>query len=68
MKHLKKFNEALSTECQTPEMVYDISINESDIEIKLNLPFNLDLDESEAELLEKNIHNSLELVMSKYFK
>ena len=49
-------------------MVYDISINESDIEIKLNLPFNLDLDESEAELLEKNIHNSLELVMSKYFK
>lgn len=58
---------ALETKCQTPEMVFKSKITPEKILIKLELPMNLDLDKNEAELLEKNLHNVLELVMSKYF-
>lgn len=64
---IKRFNEAQKTECQTPDMIYDISINDNNIEIKLELPFTLDIEVKEAELLEKNLHNAIELVMSRYF-
>ncbi len=67
MKHLKKFNEAQDTKCQTPDVVYNIDISDEKISITLDLPKSLRLDEEEAELLEKNIHNSLEIVLSKYF-
>jgi hypothetical protein len=64
---MKKFTEALSTPCQTPDMVYDINISDDKIDISLNMPFKLDIDEDEAKLLEKNLHNAIELVMKKYF-
>jgi hypothetical protein len=67
MKHLKKFNEAQETKCQTPDVVYNIDISDEKISITLDLPKSLRLDEEEAELLETNIHNSLEIVLSKYF-
>jgi hypothetical protein len=67
MKHLKKFNEAQETKCQTPDVVYNIDISDEKISIILDLPKSLRLDEEEAELLETNIHNSLEIVLSKYF-
>lgn len=63
----KHILEALKTKCQTPETNYDISIDGSKIDIELKLPFDLDLKESEAELLEKNIHNAIELVLAQYF-
>jgi hypothetical protein len=64
---IKKISEALSTKCQTPDLVYNIDIDSSEINISLKMPFDLDITEEEAILLEKNIHNSLELVMSRYF-
>ena len=67
MKHLKRFNEAQETKCQTPDVVYNIDISDEKISITLDLPKSLRLDEEEAELLETNIHNSLEIVLSKYF-
>jgi hypothetical protein len=67
MKHIKRFNEAQETKCQTPDVVYNISISDEKISITLDLPKSLQLDEEEAELLESNIHNSLEIVLSKYF-
>lgn len=70
MKHLKKhpINESIKTECQTPEALYDISINDNSIACKVDLPFTLNISEEEAAELEANIHNVLEIVLSKYFK
>ncbi len=58
---------ALKTNCQTPDMVYSTHIDKNEINIHLNLPFNLNLSKEESVILEKNIHNVLEIVMSKYF-
>ena len=68
MRHIKKFNEAVRTECQTGGAVYKIDISEDNITAVVNLPFELQLDKDEAKLLESNIHNALELVMAPYFK
>ena len=66
MKHLKRF-EALKTTCQTPEANFSISIKKDSVKCEVKLPFDLDISEKEAEDLEKNIHNSLETVLAKYF-
>lgn len=66
MIQIKKF-EAMKTECQTPDAVYTIKIGDKTISCSVKLPFDLDLDEGEAKVLESNIHNSMELVLSKYF-
>lgn len=67
MKHLKKFNEAIETECQTPDAVYNISIDTKSIDCKVDLPFDLELSDEEAAELEANIHNMLEITLGKYF-
>lgn len=64
---IKKFTEALETGCQTPEAVYNINISENEITLNVKLPFDLNLTEQEAELLESNLHNITEIVLSKYF-
>jgi len=64
---IKKFTEALKTECQTPEAVYNIEINNKSVSVEVELPMELDISEDEAKLLESNIHNMMELVLSKYF-
>lgn len=63
----KHLTEAEKTKCQTPETIYNIKISDDNIKIKVDLPMDLDIDKSEAILLEKNIHNMLEIVLSKYF-
>jgi hypothetical protein len=65
---IRRLSEALATKCQTPDMVYDISIQKDEITIGLKLPFELELGTQEATLLEKNLHNSIEQVMKVYFK
>lgn len=68
MNRIKKFTEALETKCQTPDVIFNIHISDKNIDINLELPESLNLDETEAELLEKNLHNALELALAKYFK
>lgn len=68
MRYIKKFNEAIETECQTDGAIYQTDISEDIITMTVKLPFALDLDEKEAELLETNIHNAMELVLVPYFK
>lgn len=68
MKHIKKFNEAVKTECQTPDAKFNIEINEEKVSVEVELPMKLDLTEEEAKLLESNIHNAMELVLTPYFK
>ena len=62
MRYIKKFTEAVKTECQTPEANYNIEINDSKVSVEVELPMELDLTEDEAKLLESNIHNAMELV------
>lgn len=68
IKSFKKYNEALETDCQTNGAIYNTNISDNNIKIDIEIPFILDIDESEAELLEANIHNALELVLRPYFK
>ena len=58
---------ALETRCLTPDANFSTFISVRNIVTKVNLPFELEIDEGEAEILEKLIHNQLELVLRSYF-
>ncbi len=64
---IRKFNEAVKTKCQTPDAQFNIEISDKSVSVKVELPMELDLSESEAKLLESNIHNAMELVLAPYF-
>ncbi len=49
---MRKFTEALKTECQTPETKYNISINKDKVSVEIELPMELDISEDEAKILE----------------
>jgi len=67
------------TDCQTPNAIYDIGLDDADgndagetdsvktISCKVTLPRKVRLPHAERELLEKNLHNALELVLARYF-
>lgn len=57
---------ALETECQTPNCRYNISVKHNEIICRVD-NINLLMSEPEVKLLERNLHNALELVLSKYF-
>lgn len=67
MKHIRKFTEAVKTECQTPDAQFNIEISTDKVSVEVELPMELDLTEEEAKLLESNIHNAMELVLAPYF-
>lgn len=64
---LTNIQESLKTPCQTPGAVYHITVKSSGIKCKIDFPDSVDLSKDEAELLEKNIHNALEVVLRGYF-
>lgn len=68
----KNFNlvltEAVKTECQTKNAVYNTKITDKEVNITIEIPFELKLNEKEAKLLEDNLHNVIELVLKPYFK
>lgn len=59
---------AVETECQTPGARFDTHIHETGFTVDFVYPGVLDLSEDQAELLDANIHNALELVLAPYFK
>jgi hypothetical protein len=59
---------ALETKCLTGGAVFHTEIHEEAVSVEVSLPFKLALTEKEAELLEKLIHNQLELVLRPYFE
>mgnify|MGYP003140798515 FL=1 len=59
---------AIETKCLTSDAVYYISISEKQVIAKVDLPFALDIDEPEAEVLEALIHNQLELILRSYYE
>ena len=44
------------------------SINKDKVDISVDIPFDLDIDEKEAEIFETLLHNAVELVLRPYFK
>ncbi len=58
---------ALKTKCLTPDAKFSSYITDRVVSAAVHLPFELDINAEEAELLEKLIHNQLELVLRSYF-
>jgi hypothetical protein len=58
---------ALETKCLTPDANFTTFISPRTIASTVSLPFSLDLNKEQAEILEKLIHNQLELVLRSYF-
>ena len=58
---------ALETKCLTPDTNFTTIISGNKVESKMVLPFDLDITEKEAEILEKLIHNQMELILRSYF-
>ena len=58
---------ANATPCQTPGAQFHTHITENGFNVLVALPQPLRLTTAEAELLETNIHNALELVLARYF-
>jgi hypothetical protein len=59
---------AMETRCQTPGATYKSRITEYGVTVAVRYGKKLDLTEQEAELLEQNIHNALELVLAPYYR
>jgi hypothetical protein len=59
--------EAEKTKCQTPDSIYNISISDDEVSANIKLPKKLDLNKTDAKILETNLHNVIEIVLSKYF-
>ena len=59
---------AIKTRCLTPGAIFHTTIKDSEVSIKVDLPFSIPLNKSEAEQLEALLHNQVEIVLSRYFK
>ena len=58
---------ALETKCLTPDTVFSTYIGSKHISLRVALPFELDISEEEAEILERLIHNQVEIALRPYF-
>ena len=59
---------AQETRCLTNGAVFHTKIKEKSLSVKVDLPFKMEITKKEAELLEKLIHNQLEVVLRPYFE
>ena len=58
---------ARETKCLTSGAIFHIGIHPNSVVVDVDLPFELDIDEEEAEILSALIHNQLELVLRPYW-
>ncbi len=58
---------ATETKCQTSGAVFHLTIKGTEVGCTVTLPFPLNLSEEQAELLEANMYNMMELVLAPYF-
>ena len=63
----KTLHEQNATRCLTSGAQFHISINPSNVEIDVDFPFQLNLDENQAIEMETLLHNAIELVLSRYW-
>ena len=59
---------AQETKCLTSGAIFHAAINERDISVKVDLPFKLEISEEEASILERLLHNQMEIVLRYYYE
>ena len=59
---------AHETKCLTSGAIFHTAINERDISVKVDLPFKLEISEEEASILERLLHNQMEIVLRYYYE
>jgi hypothetical protein len=59
---------AQKTRCLTNGAVFHTAISSKKVSISVDLPFNLDIDESEADILTRLLHNQLETILRFYWR
>ena len=59
---------ALETKCLTPDATFHTNVGTKYITTRVVLPFELKISREEAEVLEKLLHNQIELVLRPYFR
>jgi len=59
---------ANKTPCLTSGATFHTAINERDISVKVDLPFKLEISEEEASILERLLHNQMEIVLRYYYE
>ena len=58
---------ALETKCLTPDAIFSTNIGSKHISLRVTLPFELDVSKEEAEILERLLHNQIEIALRPYF-
>lgn len=58
---------AMPTKCQTSGAQFHTRISDENLSVTVDFGKLIPLDEGEAELLEANLHNALELVLARYY-
>jgi len=66
-QHVGRKSVALETKCLTSGAIFHSKVWEGSVSVSVELPFKLDISEEEAELIERLMHNQLELVLRPYF-
>ena len=59
---------AQETKCLTSGAIFHTAINERDISVKVDLTFKLEISEEEASILERLLHNQMEIVLRYYYE
>ena len=58
---------AVETGCLTSGAIFHTSIQEKSVSVVVELPFQLEISEKEAEILDILIHNQMEVLLRPYF-
>lgn len=58
---------ANTTPCQTPDAIYYTKVSPDRVSVSVDLPRDLELTADQAQTLENNMHNAMELVLAPYF-
>ena len=59
---------AQETKCLTSGAIFHTAIRERDVSVKVDLPFKLEISDEEASILERLLHNQIELVLRYYYE
>ena len=57
---------AQATKCLTSDAIFHTAISEREVSVKVELPFKLDISDEEASILERLLHNQIEVVLRYY--
>lgn len=58
---------AAATKCQTPGAEYSTQVDGRGVSVTVSFPWELELTETDANLLDINLHNAIELVLAPLF-